>query len=739
MKKLLIIFSLAILTGLVSAQTGTGWASSRTKVNFLDSTRFWKAMIFKGATSGYTTIKSYDIAGGEIYVATSANKDTLAFLKDVRAGIGEGSGVGYPESGIVVSTSTGWGASITDNSANWNTAYADRLKWDGGSTGLVAATGRTSLGATTVGSNLFTLPNPGAVTFLRFNADNSLSTRSVANFKTDLSLNNVTNESKATMFASPTFTGTVTIPTPFTLGSTSVTTTGAQLNYLNIAAGTTGTGNIVLSISPTLTGHPTFEGVTSTGATGTGNMVYSISPELTGDVVLPTTTSIGTVTDTEIGYIDGVTSAIQDQIDTKAPIHDAGLTGTTDIAKLQVGNASSNTKAEIDSMSFVGDEIADFVGSDTTKRYIPYADRTNLTDITGVTWMYFKVDSTAYAPEDGDSIFTDSRFIGKEVEFWRTQDTASGLKLQIEQNWADGVTYGYEFDDETGKFTTHPPLISKERIRIEAYNPDNWTEITPTLQFCDAYQTVHDAFDTKPSEATSLIWDPMVKALVDGGYWDGPNVKMDAFYFFAAHEQADESLINWVNPGTFDATLSGLDADDWVQWQGYTGDGVGHILLNYNPTDDATNYAQNDASMMVYIRTDLSEDVAYYVFANSEYEGVETTLVPYNGTNAQWRINCAHTDYENSITTTSQGFWAVTRTGSTASALYQNGSLLETNDVSSTGVPNEDIRLLHIYGKDGSSHQVSVFIISSGMDGTAAGNINTIIETAMDALGTGVE
>lgn len=35
---------------------------------------------------------------------------------------------------------------ITDNSTNWDTAYTDRLKWDGGSTGLVAATGRTSLG-----------------------------------------------------------------------------------------------------------------------------------------------------------------------------------------------------------------------------------------------------------------------------------------------------------------------------------------------------------------------------------------------------------------------------------------------------------------------------------------------------------------------------------------------------------------------------------------------------------------
>ena len=32
------------------------------------------------------------------------------------------------------------------NSTQWNTAYTDRNKWDGGATGLVAATGRTSLG-----------------------------------------------------------------------------------------------------------------------------------------------------------------------------------------------------------------------------------------------------------------------------------------------------------------------------------------------------------------------------------------------------------------------------------------------------------------------------------------------------------------------------------------------------------------------------------------------------------------
>ncbi|MFA6289450.1 MAG: SGNH/GDSL hydrolase family protein [Opitutaceae bacterium] len=41
-------------------------------------------------------------------------------------------------------------------------------------------------------------------------------------------------------------------------------------------------------------------------------------PAFTGTVVLPSTTSIGTVSSTELGYVDGVTSAIQTQLNTNA-------------------------------------------------------------------------------------------------------------------------------------------------------------------------------------------------------------------------------------------------------------------------------------------------------------------------------------------------------------------------------------------------------------------------------------
>lgn len=80
----------------------------------------------------------------------------------------------YPPAGIPVSLGSAWGVSLTPS---------------------------------TVGSAFIGLANPGAVTFPRMNADNSITARTVAGVKSDLALDNVTNESKPTMFTNPQFTG----------------------------------------------------------------------------------------------------------------------------------------------------------------------------------------------------------------------------------------------------------------------------------------------------------------------------------------------------------------------------------------------------------------------------------------------------------------------------------------------------------------------------------------------------
>ena len=75
------------------------------------------------------------------------------------------------------------------------------------------------------------------------------------------------------------------------------------------------------------------------------------SPTFSGTVTLPSTTSIGNVSSTEIGYVDGVTSAIQTQLNAKAAsshVHAATdvTSGTFDVNRIPPGTIiqASNTK-----------------------------------------------------------------------------------------------------------------------------------------------------------------------------------------------------------------------------------------------------------------------------------------------------------------------------------------------------------------------------------------------------------
>jgi hypothetical protein len=109
----------------------------------------------------------------------------------------------YPDAGIALSTGSTWASSIPNNSSNWNTAFTDRLKWDGGSADLVPSTGRTSLGGTTIGQSMFTLSNPSAITFPRFNADNTVSALTATNFRSAIGAGTVTTVNASSTSGNP--------------------------------------------------------------------------------------------------------------------------------------------------------------------------------------------------------------------------------------------------------------------------------------------------------------------------------------------------------------------------------------------------------------------------------------------------------------------------------------------------------------------------------------------------------
>jgi hypothetical protein len=76
------------------------------------------------------------------------------------------------------------------------------------------------------------------------------------------------------------------------------------------------------------------------------------SPVFTGTVTLPSTTSIGTVSNIEIGYLDGVTSSIQTQLNSKAPISSPTFTGTVVLpSTTSIGTVDSTEISYLDGVT----------------------------------------------------------------------------------------------------------------------------------------------------------------------------------------------------------------------------------------------------------------------------------------------------------------------------------------------------------------------------------------------------
>jgi hypothetical protein len=146
-------------------------------------------------------------------------------------------GLTKPEVGASTDT---WGGKINTDLDTIDALFdaGPVLKLNKGGTGAATAgAARTNLGATTLGGNLFTVTNPGAVTFPRFNADNTVSSLGASDYRTAIGAG----------------VGDVTLTGSQTL--TNKTITFADNTLTNVAS---------INTAQTFTGTKTFSGTTST-------------------------------------------------------------------------------------------------------------------------------------------------------------------------------------------------------------------------------------------------------------------------------------------------------------------------------------------------------------------------------------------------------------------------------------------------------------------------------------------
>jgi hypothetical protein len=132
-------------------------------------------------------------AGSGVTVATTARAvlycngtDVVDAVNALPAGTQIGGAAIATTSGAQTLTNkTISGSSNTITNVSLTTGVTGTLPIEnGGTNATTASAARTSFGATTLGSNLFTITNPSAVTFPRFNADNTVSSLSAADFRT---------------------------------------------------------------------------------------------------------------------------------------------------------------------------------------------------------------------------------------------------------------------------------------------------------------------------------------------------------------------------------------------------------------------------------------------------------------------------------------------------------------------------------------------------------------------------
>ena len=322
------------ITGL-GTPTSDADAATKAYVDSASQGIDWKASV-RAATTAAVTL-STDLANGSVIDGVTLVTGNRIHVKNQTSGAENGIYVVQASGAPVRATDADTAAELTASLAVFveeGTANAD-AGWTLTNNGTITVgttaltfTQFTGLGQITAGTGLSKSGNTISVdtTTIQARVANVSDTEigyldgvtSAIQTQLDAKLASATAASTYAPIASPTFTGTVSGVTKSHVGLGNVDNTSDANKPVSTATQT------ALDLKANLAG-PTF----------------------TGTVVLPSTTSIGNVSATDLGYVDGVTSAIQTQLDAKAST--ASLTnvtnGTTAFTEVNVNSVAKQIAA----------------------------------------------------------------------------------------------------------------------------------------------------------------------------------------------------------------------------------------------------------------------------------------------------------------------------------------------------------------------------------------------------------
>jgi hypothetical protein len=279
-------------------------------------------------------------------------------------------------------------------------------------------------------------------------------------------------------------------------------------------------------------------------------------------------------------------------------------------------------------------------------------------------------------------------------------------------------------------------LLSKSRVAeaclelMGAGRPCGWRS------YDAASETIFAAFTTPPTDARKTVINNCVVALKAAGLWG----KLDGLWMFAAAD-SQAALINWKNPGTFNA--SNVNSATFTADQGYAGNGSSsYIKTNLTLNTGGLNFTEDSASFGVWSRT--TGQLANAVMAVATGGGTYSSLVvPRNASdNALSRNNQAAAGGEASASsvTDGSGLFHSTRVSNTSHDLYRNGgSSIATLSVESVAPGAQDF-FFGASNADGgaggfTTRQFAMGFVGGGNTSTEVANFYSAILAYMQAVG----
>jgi len=192
--------------------------------------------------------------------------------------------------------------------------------------------------------------------------------------------------------------------------------------------------------------------------------------------------------------------------------------------------------------------------------------------------------------------------------------------------------------------------------------------------------TLFAAMTTQPDTARKTLISDTIVALKAAGVWS----LLDAVWFMAAHDE-QASRLNWKAPASF--TLAQQGVITFTSDRGWQGDGLsGYLDTGWIPATHGVNYALNDASLGVYIRTNTAVDgVDIGVWSNSSLR--RSFVTARTSTDSSRAVINSSSDFPRTAIANSRGMSAARRIPTTAQQLVKNGVIVGTSTQAVTDLP----------------------------------------------------